>query len=81
MQMLHIGVSVLLRMLSVIDSSHISSNSSSNSSSSDGSEQQHLQQQLQQLRCEVTHLSCDPVTLGVVLGLVGGRTVSMWDIL
>jgi hypothetical protein len=28
----------------------------------------------------VTHLSCDPVTPGVVLGLVGGRTVCMWDV-
>jgi hypothetical protein len=29
---------------------------------------------------EVAHLSCDPVTPGVVLGLVGGRTVCMWDV-
>jgi hypothetical protein len=28
----------------------------------------------------VTHLSCDPVTHAVVLELVGGRTVCMWDV-
>jgi hypothetical protein len=72
----------LVRMLTVFDSG---SNSGSNSSSS-SSEHTAAAAVTAAVTAAtvsdvtVTHLSCDPVTPGVVLGLVGGRTVCMWDV-
>jgi hypothetical protein len=77
----HIEV-CLVRMLTVIDSS--SSNSSS--SSSTGTEHAAIAGTTAAVAAAavsdvtVTHLSCDPVTPGVILGLVGGRTVCIWDV-
>jgi hypothetical protein len=74
----HIEV-CLVRMLTVIDSG---SNSSSNSSSEQAATAAVTAAVTAATGSDVTvtHLCCDPVTPGVVLGLVGGRTVCMWDV-